>query len=125
MRKLYNPWIGPLQVINKINDTSILIRCPTRSDPGATKIVHSARLRRYYAPFVQAYRRPNQPFVFPQTLLSRRKLNGKEQYRVRWYSLKLKPDSWVDADKLPAQLITTFDSRKQRPIATVIQADQI
>ena len=37
MRKLYNPWIGPLQVIEKVSDTSVLIRCPTRGDPAATK----------------------------------------------------------------------------------------
>jgi hypothetical protein len=72
MRKLFDPWLGPYQVIRTVGDTSVVIRCPTRNDPGALKQVHSSRLRRYYAPFVQAYRKPQQPFAFPQTLLSRR-----------------------------------------------------
>jgi len=121
MRKLYNPWVGPLQVIRVLSDTSILIRCPTRNDPGAIKTVHSARLRRYHAPFAQAHQQPNRPFVFPQTLLSRRSVKGTVQYKVRWHSLRFKPDSWVHADQLPDQLIQTFDLRRQRPIEVVVQ----
>jgi hypothetical protein len=121
MRKLCNPWTGPFQVLRVVSDTSVEIRCPTRADSGAIKIVHSSRLRRYYAPFVQASQRPDRPFVFPQTLLSRRHRNGILQYRVRWHSLRRKPDSWVNADQLPEQLIHTFDLRRQRSMETMIQ----
>jgi len=120
MRKLYNPWIGPLQIIRTIKGTSVLIRCPTRNDPGAIKTVHSTRLRRYYAPFVQAYQKPNHPFAFPMTLLSRRKNKGILQYKVRWHSLRFKPDSWLNADQVPEQLIKTFDTRRQRSMETAI-----
>jgi len=121
MRKLYNPWIGPLQVIKPLSETSVLIRQPTRDNPGALKTVHSSRLRRYYAPFVQAHQQPNRPFIFPQTLLSRRKHRGAVQYRVRWHSLRLKPDSWVNADQLPEQLIRSFDARRSRSMEEVVQ----
>ena len=98
----------------KLSDTTIRIRVPTPHNPAAQQEVHSSNLRRYYAPFVQAHQRPGQPFAFPQTLLSRRIKNGVVQCRVRWLSLRRKPDSWVNKDKLPEQLIQTFDTRSHR-----------
>jgi hypothetical protein len=108
MLKNCNPWTGPFQVLRTISDTSVLIRTTTISDPAATKQVHSSRLRRYYAPFVQAYQKPTHPYAFQQTFLSRRTRQIVVQYKVRWNSLRFKPDSWVNADHLPENLIAHF-----------------
>jgi hypothetical protein len=120
MRKLYNPWTGPVQIIEKLSDTTIRIRVPKPNNPIAQQDVHTSRLRRYHAPFVQAHQRPGQPFAFPQTLLSRRIKNGTTQYRVRWVSLRHKPDSWINQTKLPDQLIQTFDNRGRRTMDDTI-----
>jgi len=112
MRKLYNPWTGPFQILRLVNDTSVVIRAPTPNDPAAVKQVHSSRLRRYYAPFVQAFQKPTSPFAFPQTLLSRRKSKGP-----------LAQSS--SCDKLPPLLVETFNQRGRRPLKNTVEQAEV
>ena len=55
MRKLTNPWVGPyvITVVHSSHRVELLI--PTPKDPVATQIVTTTRIRRYVAPFVQAW----------------------------------------------------------------------
>ena len=118
MRKLTNPWIGPyvITVVHSSHRVELLI--PTPKNPVATQIVTTARIRRYVAPFVQAWDVKHQGYKFPETLLSTRVHKGQREFLVQW----LMPHStactksWVNADHLPATLVESFQQRAALPI---------
>ena len=118
-RKMFNPWVGPGQVLRVESPVRIVVLMPHRRDPRRTFTVHPDRLRRYMVPFHQPWQRPGEPLRFPLTLISKQLRRGKVHYRVRWLSIEPTPDTWLPTDQLPVHLTETYDAR-QRLMPTLV-----
>lgn len=114
-RKLANPWTGPFMVLETHPEQrNVTLLQPSRNEPRRASRVTVDRLRRYMAPIQQLWLKPGDQYKFPLTLLSSRtNRDHKLEYKVRWLSLTEQPDSWVEAELLPRNLLDTFRTRQE------------
>jgi transposase InsO family protein len=110
-KKMHNPWTGPFVLAKCFDNKTAELLYPSKTNAKSRITVNVDRLRRYVAPITELFLQKKLATALPLTVLSRRLHNGTEQFLVRQLSLDPKPDTWIPATEVPANLKDHFYRR--------------